>query len=190
MDEQSSLMKPSQWPHEKTEDSVVVEADMAVVEDEEEAVGLEEVEEEEVVTEAMTAEEEIGKQICISNKKRPFRSLFCVLVAGPGGAPGLEDYAFLLFSHSWECRTISSPHCIVRVWRIVSTDSLRLIGGCLGIARSGFHRYSQIFIRYLHIDGPILSLLCYSTLPRDSSKEQPYYSSMLVKRQLIDKVYI
>ena len=65
------------------------------------------------------------------------------------------------------------------VWRVVSTgfhNKLRIFPRYCPdddeVIMSGFHRYSQILIQYFHIDGPILSLLCCFTLPRDSIKEQ------------------
>lgn len=56
-------------------------------------------------------------------------SVCASLVAGPGVAPDLEDYAFVFHpkKYFWdsifmEYRTISSPHLLVGAWRVVSTD--------------------------------------------------------------------
>lgn len=52
------------------------------------------------------------------------QAYYCVagfLVAGPGIAPGLEDYA-CADSHCCESRTVSSSQR--EAWRAVSTDSL------------------------------------------------------------------
>ena len=67
------------------------------------------------------------------------------LVAEPGVAPGLGDYAFC-FSDCSECRTISYLDFYIGSWRIVSTDSLRSLTKIASVFpdQIGIHRYSQV----------------------------------------------
>ena len=106
-----------------------------------------------------------------------------ILVAGPGGAPGLEDYAIhVILSFLRVSDYISPPSLKLRRDLAYSLYGLSPIESEVAsvlpftIWWIGFHRYSQIFIPDLHLDGPILSLLCDSTLPRGSVKELVYYS--------------
>ena len=83
-------------------------------------------------------------QLAIHKKKTLTGRAFFLCVAGPGGAPGLEDYAFCYSPITESVGLYLHPKLDLGVQRVVSTDKLSRF-----IKRAHFHQIISSFFRGL-----------------------------------------